>query len=105
MSARMVVIYRRPADANAFEEHYFKVHVPMAKQLPGLRSYDVSRGPIAAPAGNTDTYFIATLCFDDMTAIRTAFATPIGKACAADRKQLAPNDADVQIYLFESVDV
>ena len=44
--ARMVVIYKQPADASAFDAHYFGVHVPLAKQLPGLRRYEVSRGPI-----------------------------------------------------------
>lgn len=102
--ARMVVIYRRPKDTQVFDEHYFNVHIPLAKQLPGLRKYEVSRGPVVAVAGDPETYLIGTLHFDDLAAIRSAFATPVGKECAADRRVLAPNDADVQIYLFESAD-
>ncbi|PTK04380.1 EthD family reductase, partial [Mammaliicoccus sciuri] len=34
--AHMLVIYRTPKDPKAFDEHYFNVHVPLAKQLPGL---------------------------------------------------------------------
>ena len=34
--ARMLVVYRTPNDPEAFDEHYFGVHVPMARQLPGL---------------------------------------------------------------------
>ncbi len=103
--ARMVVIYRRPQDPAAFEEHYFEVHVPLAKRLPGLRRYDVSRGPILTPAGDPEPYLIATLHFDDLAAIRNAFATPDGQACAADRRVLAPSDQDVQMYLFDTADV
>ena len=104
-TARMVVIYKRPADPQAFDAHYFDVHVPMAKKLPGLRKYEVSRPPLAAPLGDRDTYLVATLHFDDVATMRAAFATPDGRACAADRKLLAPNDADVQMYLFESAEV
>ena len=50
--ARMVVIYKAPKDPKAFDQHYFGVHVPMAKILPGLRGYDVSRGTVLAPAGD-----------------------------------------------------
>jgi uncharacterized protein (TIGR02118 family) len=103
--AQMVVIYRTPADPAAFDEHYFNVHVPMAKKLVGLRKYQVSQGPIASPVGARDSYLIATLYFDDLDAIRTAFSTPNGRACAADRLVLAPNDADVQMYLFDTREV
>jgi uncharacterized protein (TIGR02118 family) len=101
----MVVIYRTPRDPKAFEEHYFDVHVPLAKKLPGLRKYDVSHGLIATPAGGSTPYLIATLHFDDLAAIRKAFATSEGQACAADRQLLAPNDADLQMYLFDTRDV
>lgn len=103
--ARMVVIYRTPKDPAAFDAHYFGVHVPLAKQLPGLQKYEVSRRPIVTPAGDPEPYLIGTLYFDDMAAMRGAFATPEGRACAADRRVLAPEDDDVQMYLFDAVEV
>jgi hypothetical protein len=48
---------------------------------------------------------IATLHFDDVPAIWNAFASPEGQACAADRRLFAPDDADLQAYLFETHDV
>jgi uncharacterized protein (TIGR02118 family) len=102
--ARMVVIYRSPADPRAFDRHYFDVHVPLAKKLPGLRKYEVSTGTIAALNAARDPYLIATLHFDDLAAIRAAFATEIGQACAADRKLFAPDDA-VQTFLFDDREV
>lgn len=103
--ARMVVIYKQPADASAFDAHYFGVHVPLAKQLPGLRRYEVSRGPIVSPTGGPPWHLVATLHFDDLAAIKAAFATPLGQACAADRRKFAPDDANVIMLLFESKDV
>jgi uncharacterized protein (TIGR02118 family) len=98
----MVVIYSMPADPAAFDEHYFSVHVPLAKSLPGLRRYEVGRRPIASLAGDPEPYLIGTLHFDDMAALRRAFASDAGRACAADRRILAPADGDVQMYLFET---
>ena len=103
--ARMVVIYRTPKDEAAFDAHYYDVHVPLAKRLPGLRRYEVGRRPILTPAGDPEPYLIGTLYFDDLESLRTAFATPEGRACAADRRILAPNDGDVQMYIFASSDV
>jgi len=97
----MVVIYRTPKDPQAFDAHYFGVHIPLAKRLPGIRKYEVSKRPILTPAGDPEPYLIGTLYFDDLAAIKSAFATPEGKACAADRRVLAPNDEDVQMYLFD----
>src|SRR5215470_17666377 len=98
--ARMVVIYRPPPDTRAFDSHYFEVHVPLAKRLPGLRKYEVSKGSIFPMNAAQQSYLIAILQFDDVASIRAAFASEIGRACAADRKILAPDDA-VQTFLFE----
>jgi uncharacterized protein (TIGR02118 family) len=97
--ARMIVIYKTPKDTAAFEKHYWDVHIPLAKKLPGLRKYEVSKGPIAVISGDKNTYLIATLHFDSMAAIKEAFASECGMACAKDRRVLAPNDEDVQMFL------
>lgn len=100
----MIVVYQNPRDPEGFEKHYDEVHVPLAKKLPGLRKYEISKGPVVPIAGARQPYRIASLYFDDMEAIRTAFASEIGRACAADRRQLAP-DEDVEIYLFDTRDL
>jgi uncharacterized protein (TIGR02118 family) len=100
--ARMVVIYRTPADVEAFDRHYFEVHVPLAKKIPGLRKYEVSEGPIAVLLGASDIYRIGTLYFDDMAAIERAFASPEGQAAREDRRLFAPDDSGVQMFLFDN---
>jgi uncharacterized protein (TIGR02118 family) len=99
--ARMVVVYKTPKDVEAFNQHYFEVHVPLAKKLPGLRSYEVSFGPITMMGSASDTYLIGQLHFDSLAAIRTAFASPEGQACAADRRKFCA-DGDLQNFLFDS---
>lgn len=103
--ARMVVIYRTPNDPEAFDRHYFETHIPLAKKLPGLRKYEISRGPIVTPIGLSEVYLVGTLHFDDMAAIKTAFASPEGQAAGADRRLYAPDDFGVQMYLFDDREV
>ena len=100
--AMMLVLYQTPADQEAFEKHYFDIHVPLAMQLPGLRKYEVNDGPIIPITGDAAPYRIGVLHFDSMDSIRQAFASEIGKACAADRRLYAPTDRDVQIVLLET---
>ena len=61
---RMVVIYPTPKDVAAFDRHYFEIHVPLAKKIPGLRKYEISDGAIATPVGASGVHRIGTLHFD-----------------------------------------
>ena len=103
--ARMVVVYGTPENPAEFDKLRFDGHLPLAETLPGLRKYEVSRGPIRAPAGDGAPYLIGTLYFDDMAAIDKAFASEAGRACAADRRVLAPEGADIRMYLFDEYEV
>ena len=98
--AKMVVIYKHPPNPAAFDEHYRRVHIPLAMKLPGLRKYEVSQGPIVCPRGAADTYLIGTLHFDDMQALQHAFTSPEGVACARDVSNYARPE-DVQMFLFD----
>ena len=103
--AKMVVIYQKPDDVAAFERHYFETHIPMAKRLPGIRKYEVSYGPVVSATGLSDAWLIGTLHFDDLAAIREAFASDVGKECAADRRAYAPDASKFQMLLFDDKEV
>ena len=80
-----------------------QTHVPIAKKIPGLRKYDVSRGPIATPAGPSNLHLVATLHFDDLAAIQSAFSSPEGKAAAADVAKFATGGVDMLFFDDASV--
>jgi uncharacterized protein (TIGR02118 family) len=70
-------------DPDRFEHHDREVHVPLVKQLPGLRRYTFSRYTVPIRGG--DAYYrIGELDFDDITALRQAFASPAGRVAASD---------------------
>ena len=96
---RLLVVYETPDDADAFDQHYREVHIPLAKKLPGLRRYTVSRNG-AAVRGGEPFYLVAELDWDDMDALRAAFASPEGQATARDIAELVP-DGGIRSMIFE----
>lgn len=100
--ARLLVMYRTPKDAAAFDKYYFETHVPITHKIPGLRKFEVNQGPVASPAGDPGIHRIAILHFDDMAAIGAAFASAEGQAAVADLPNFSPGEGAVQILMFET---
>lgn len=101
--AHVVVMYKTPKDAAAFDKHYAETHIPLVKKIAGLRKYDISHGPVVTPAGLSDYYLIATLYFDSLDAIKAGFGSPEGKAAGADVQKFATGGAEM--FLFDTRDV
>jgi uncharacterized protein (TIGR02118 family) len=101
--AHVVVMYKTPKDAAAFDKHYAEIHIPLAKKIPGLRKYEISQGPVATPAGPSGVHLVATLYFDSLDAIKKGFASPDGKAAGADVQKFATGGAEM--FLFDNREV
>jgi uncharacterized protein (TIGR02118 family) len=86
MKARFLVLYETPANPEAFGRHYREIHIPLGRRLPGLRRYAVGRD-VAAVRG-APYYLVAELDWDTMDELRAAFASPEGRATAADAARL-----------------
>ena len=101
--ARLVVMYKKPKNVDAFDKYYFEKHLPIAKKIPGLKKYEVSQGPVLTPAGPSGLHLIATLHFDDLAAIQRAFSSAEGRAAAADVQKFTTGGVDM--FLFDSREV
>jgi uncharacterized protein (TIGR02118 family) len=97
---RFLVLYPQPTDAPAFDRHYHQTHLPLAKQLPGLRSYKTSRNP-ATVRGEERYYLVAELEWDDMTALQADFRSPLGEELSRDVDQLAELCPGIQSMVYE----
>lgn len=85
MTARFLALYETPADPEAFDRHYREIHSPLG------RRYTVGRD--AAAVRGAPYYLVAELDWDTMDELRAAFASPEGRATAADAvrlQELAP---------------
>jgi uncharacterized protein (TIGR02118 family) len=101
--ARLIVLYKTPKNAEAFDKHYASTHIPLAKKVPGLKKYDVSQGAIGTPAGPSGIHLVATLYFDSMDALKAGLSSPEGQAAAGDLANFA--DGGVDLYMFDTKDV
>ena len=101
--ANLVVLYKKPADKAAFDDYYFKTHVPLANRIPGLLSYQVSSGAVASPTGASPYHLVATLEFESMGALQQGLASPVGGAAAGDLANFA--QAGVEMLMFDTKDV
>jgi uncharacterized protein (TIGR02118 family) len=96
--AKLYAMYKHPTDAAAFDRYYYGVHVPLAKTVPGLMSYEVTRGAIAGAGGvPTPYHLIAALGFASVAAISAALGSPQGQAVAADLSNFATGGVDLFI--------
>ena len=96
---RVLVLYNPPEDAAAFDKYYNEIHIPLAKQLPGLVRYTISRNL----AANAQYYLIAELDWTDMASAQAALRSPEGAAAAADVAKFATTGAPT--LLFEVAEV
>lgn len=95
--AKLYAIYQQPADAAAFDAYYYDIHVPLAKKIPGLRSYEVTHGDVMGMGGKHGVYLVASLEFDSMAAISVALASEQGQATAADLANFAQAGVDIMM--------
>ena len=102
--AKLFAMYKHPVDAAAFDSYYFRSHVPLAKKVPGLKRYEITRGPVSSLGGTAVPYhLIAVLTFDSLAAIQSALATPEGQATAADLAKFATGGVDLYAADDESI--
>ncbi|HEX5291185.1 MAG TPA: EthD family reductase [Streptosporangiaceae bacterium] len=86
MTARFLAVYETPSDPAEFDRHYREVHLPLVRQLPRLRRYALGRD--AAAVRGEPCYLVAEYDWDTMDDLRAAFASPEGRATAADAARL-----------------
>jgi uncharacterized protein (TIGR02118 family) len=103
MTARLLVLYKNPADAAAFDAYYRDTHIPIAKKIPGLKHYEMNAGPVRGAGTKAQYHLVATLTFESMDAIQQALSSPEGGAAAGDLSNFA--QAGVEMLMFETKDV
>src|SRR3954467_13450056 len=101
--AKVLVLYKKPKSAEAFDTYYAATHIPLAKKIPGLKKYDISAGGVGTPAGPSDIHLVAPLQFDSLAALQAGMGAPEGQAAGADLANFA--DGGVDLYLFDTKEV
>ena len=96
---KLVALYRKPTDPQNFDDHYFRIHLPLVKKIPGLKKTEITRIS-GAPMGETKYHLMAEMYYDSLDAMNAANASPEGKAAARDMMNFA---ADVVTFFYGDV--
>ncbi len=81
---RLLVLYGQPRDPAAFDRHYREVHIPLAKQMKGLRKWTIGK-VTGTPGGEPSPYYyVADLYLDSRADFERLLASPEGQAAVAD---------------------
>ncbi len=99
---RLVVLYKAPENAEAFDAHYRDVHTPIVSRYPKLRGTHLSK--LSGVGGREPEYYLmAEMMFDSATDLDDALMSEAGAASAKDLRNfagagvsmfIAPDEAD-----------
>lgn len=96
---KLLVLYPEPIDRAAFVQYYESTHLPLARQLPGLRAWRYTTEVAPQVDGSASPYFaLFEAEFDDVEAFRAAMSSPEGRAVGADVPNYASGGAIVLDY-------
>ena len=98
---KLIALYKKPADPDAFDRHYRETHTPLAEALPGLRKLELSRVK-GAPVGEPRYYLVAEMYFDDFDALSAAMKSDAGKAAGKDLMGFAGDIVHMMVATSES---
>lgn len=68
---KLIALYKHSQDPQAFDEAYFKTHLPLITQVPGYRDSRITRFT-GAPRGEPEYYLMAEMEFDDLERAMTS---------------------------------
>ena len=99
---RLIVLYNKPDDTDAFDAHYRDVHMPIVSRYPNLRDARLSK--LAGVGGRESAYYLmAEMTFDTAADLDDAIMSEPGAESARDLRNfagagvtmfIAPDEAD-----------
>jgi uncharacterized protein (TIGR02118 family) len=99
---RLTVLYGHPTDPVEFDRYYHEVHIPLAKQMQGLKGWTIGKCQSAVAGEAPAYYMIVGLYTDSRADMEAILASPEGQAAVADVPRFATGGAT---FLFEDESV
>jgi uncharacterized protein (TIGR02118 family) len=85
--SKLIALYKRPPDPQAFDEAYFNTHLPLLAQVPGLQDTAVTR--FTRTIMGDDLYMMAEMTFADKEALKAGMKSPEMAAAGANLNSFA----------------
>jgi uncharacterized protein (TIGR02118 family) len=100
-SVKLIVIYPRPKDIEAFERVYQTEHVPMAVEKLRGKTKIVASKVVGSPQGTPAFYRIAEIHFPSMAALEACAASEGGKQALAHAASISSGGAPIFLVAEE----
>ena len=106
--AKLIVIYPRPTDIDAFDKVYREEHVPMAVEKLSGKTRIVATRILGSPQGVPPFHVIVEVHFPTIEALQTCAASDGGKEILAYAVSISSGGspiylvAEEQVYNFDS---
>jgi uncharacterized protein (TIGR02118 family) len=100
-TVKLVVIYPRPKDIEAFEKVYLKEHVPMAVEKLAGKTKFIATKVVASPQGTPPFHRIAEIYFPSMEALQKCAASEGAKETVAHAVSISSGGAPIFLVAEE----
>jgi uncharacterized protein (TIGR02118 family) len=100
-NVKLVVMYPRPKDVDAFEKIYETEHVPLAVAKLGGKSKIVATKILGSPQGAPPFYRIAEVYFPSMQVLEECAASEGGKEVLANAVKISSGGAPIFLVAEE----
>lgn len=94
-AVKLIAIYDRPDDPDAFFKHYETVHAPLVKKTPGLQSFVLNRVTEDLLGGAPPYVLIAEMTYSNRAAFDAAMKSPENQAVGQDLVSFAKGKVSV----------
>jgi|ERR1700687_2208900 len=101
-NVKLVVMYPRPKDVDAFEKIYETEHVPLAVAKLGGKSKIVATKILGSPQGTPPFYRIAEVYFPSMQVLEECAASEGGKEVLANAVKISSGGAPIFLVAEEA---
>lgn len=97
---KMTALYKRPADVEAFLNHYHNVHMPIVRRLPGVKKVEIS-SMFTFKGDPADPFIMADVYFEDKAQLIAALKSDPGRESGRDAQEFAGEY--VQVFFSDVV--
>lgn len=81
---KLIALYKKPDDVDAFMKHYHEVHVPLVEKIPGLESVTVNHCTGNPMGGDAEYFMIVEMCYPNAEVFKSAMRSPENMATGKD---------------------
>jgi len=98
---KMIALFSRPQNVEAFMSHYENVHLPLIRQMPGLCKLELHR-MYDARGGEANPFLMAEMVFNSRDELLASMKSPEGRAGGKDLQSFAGDLVQIMLADVET---